>query len=140
MAHGRAPVKILVKNLVCCFLTTRQKTVSLPCITLYTKKSRCQVVFVQQCIFAKNETLPVAWFCEPCIILYMDNAQRDGKMATYKVVQHGCGPDSGRIENEITITASSKKDMLVQVAAWMESIGLDPSDDNDWYYISIRLK
>ena len=61
-------------------------------------------------------------------------------MATYKVVQHGCGSDSGKIENEITITANSKKDMLAQVAAWMESIGLDPNDDNDQYYISIRLK
>ena len=61
-------------------------------------------------------------------------------MAEYLVVQHGCGADSGRIENEITVTANSKKDLLAKVAAWMESIGLDPNDDNDQYYISIRLK
>ena len=84
--------------------------------------------------------MPLALPGRPCIILYMGSTQRGGKMATYKVVQHGCGSDSGKIENEITITANSKKDMLAQVAAWMESVGLDPNDDNDQYYISIRLK
>jgi hypothetical protein len=39
-----------------------------------------QVVFAQHDENAENETLPLAWFCRPCIIFYMDNTQRDGKM------------------------------------------------------------
>ena len=39
-----------------------------------------QVVFAQHCKNAENGTLPVAWLCGSCIILYMDNAQRDSNM------------------------------------------------------------
>jgi len=47
-----------------------------PHITLYAKKSTCQVVFVQHGDFRENETNPLALASRRRIIFYMGSTQR----------------------------------------------------------------
>lgn len=61
------------------------------------------------------------------------------KKKPYSVVRHD-SPTSSRVTHSTTVHAANKAELHGHVRNWMDKIGLDPDDEDDYSHIKVTAK